>query len=442
MNEALLKNVYKAIRGDRAALRTLVERYRGVSYALAYRETHSFPRAQIVAMRSWVKLTERLPNLGEPERFLELLAEAVRAAAPGAHAGADPEPDEQEHSILRTAKVQTRHALRKALAECARPEANAFFLRFVEGLTTEEIGELYGVEPTVAIEAQAAVSLDLVYRAGLAGASENPPTLEQLPAERREALLLAVRQAESSLDDEGNARLSELVQGNADVRREVEGARTVLSLAPATFAAHRLHTEFVRETMQGMPLIEARVPVPAPPPPPRKPVEETSPDASATIGLAVGGFIVGALLPIPLIQGMQPLFAGWQPTALLMGVVSFALPLGLLALAFARPPLPPPVKWPQGYHLFYGILLGVLVMFLGFEIFGSDTQRVAMWSSLLPVWAVLCLGLVGVRMELALRMLEERFEARFRRLETAVQVGADARTPTPAPAPPAAPPSA
>ena len=112
MNETLLKNVYKAIRGDRTALRTLVERYRGVSYALAYRETHSFPRAQTVAMRAWARLAERLPHLAEPERFLESVAEAVRAVASRTTAQRDDTSMESTHSILKTEKVQARRALR------------------------------------------------------------------------------------------------------------------------------------------------------------------------------------------------------------------------------------------------------------------------------------------------------------------------------------------
>jgi len=429
VNETLLKLVHKAIRGDRTALRTLLERYRGVAYAMAYRETHSFPRAQIVAMRAWAQLAERLPGLAEPERFVELLAEAVHAVAPRTPADAAGEGDEQEHSILRTEKVQMRRTLRKALAECPRPEANAFFLRFVEGLGSEEIGQLYGVEPQVALEAQAAVCLDLAYRAGLAGPTEMPPALEQLPAERREALLLSVRHAEASLDDDGAARLSELVQTDAEVRREVEAVRTVLALAPPTFAAHRLHTEFVRETMQGLPLIEPCVPAPAPPP--RRPPGERAPDASVALLLALGGVLVGVLLPMPLVQAFRPVFVPLQPTSTLFASVAFTLTLGLLSLALARPPLLPPAKWPQGYHLFFGILAGAALAFLGFEILGNDAQRVTIRACLLPVWSALCLGLLGVRWELSLRRLEERIEARLRRLETAVQVGPEAPAPAP-----------
>ena len=58
-----MQNVYKSIRGDRAALRTLVERYGGAAYALAYSETKSFPRAQRVALRAWPRVAEKLPHL-------------------------------------------------------------------------------------------------------------------------------------------------------------------------------------------------------------------------------------------------------------------------------------------------------------------------------------------------------------------------------------------
>jgi len=436
VSETILKNVYKAMRGDRTALRTLVERYRGVAYALAYRETKSFPRAQRVALRAWVRLAERLPQLSEPERFLELVAEAVRAVAPDTPVQPDRASVESAHSILKTEKVQARRALRKALADCPRPEANAFFLRFVEGLSTDEIAELYGVEPPVAVEAQAAVCLDLAHRAGLAGSSEKPPTLEELPPERREALLLCVRHSETNLDDESAKRLSDLVQGDPDIRREVEASRTVLSLSPATFAAHRLHTEFVREAMQGIPLIEPRTtPTPRPPRPAQA---EKDTHTSAIAALFALGLILGLLLPALLLESLEPLFENWGTTPYLMGVAAFVLPLGLLALGLARPPLTPSQKWPSGYYLVYAALLASVLTLLFYQVAGSDAELLALWHCVAPMWSVLSLGLVGVRWQLDLQTLETRLDARFRRLEAAVQVGPDVRTPTP-PTPAASP---
>ena len=429
MNETLMQNVYKSIRGDRTALRTLVERYGGAAYALAYSETKSFPRAQRVAMRAWPRVAEKLPHLAEPERFLELLAEAVRSVTKNTPAQPDKASLESSHSILKTGKVQARRALRKALGDCPRPEANAFFLRFVEGLSTDEIAELYGVEPTVALEAQAAICLDLAYRAGLAGPSEQTPPLEELPADRHEAVISCVRQAESSLDDDGAHRLSSMAQTDPDLRREIEAVRTVLSLSPATFAAHRLPAEFVREAMQGIPFIEPKAPASTPSPRPTQ-ASQPSGDTMSAIALSVVGLILGPLLTLITLNIAASFFGTWIGTwtapPFTLSTWAFVLTLGVVSLAMARPPLVPPKKWPMGFYLAYACLLSAGVTFLFYLDYSSSSAHVtALWSCVAPAWAVLCLGLVGVRWQLDLQMLEARLDARFRRLETAVQVGPD-----------------
>ena len=129
MNEALLKLVHRAIRGDRSALRSLVERYQGFTYAHAFRFTQRFPQAQRAALAAWPIAAAQLRSLSEPERFPELLASAVERAVKKAALTSSGDVDmPEEHSVLRTGKVQARRALRTALSECPLPEAPVFFL--------------------------------------------------------------------------------------------------------------------------------------------------------------------------------------------------------------------------------------------------------------------------------------------------------------------------
>jgi DNA-directed RNA polymerase specialized sigma24 family protein len=429
VNEALLRVVHRAIRGDRAALRTLVERYQGLTYALAYRRTPSFPRAQSLALSAWPRVGMRLPGLAEPERFPDLLAAAVEEAA----RIPSPSPAETEddadaaagHSVLRTEKVQARRALRRALSNCPRPEASVFFLRYVEGQTLEQIAELYGVETLAVLESLKIVCVDLAYRAGFVGTPGDPPSFEQFTPEHREALGFAVHQAEGGLSSEATERLGRYIQEHPDVRREEEGVRNVLSLAAGTFAAHRLPPEFSRDVLLAIPFTELRPVLPQ-----TSPAFRTEVPQGPMVFVGLGGMLAGMLGTIWMAKVVESIIGRVPATsppwlmdeATHAAVLILTLGVALLSLALACPPVwRKDLRLAPAYYVAYGLLCGAPVAMTVYSSFSTHPWAgLLAWSGLAPLWAVACLGLLAVRAGLLYREMEKRVELRLRRIEEAM----------------------
>ena len=425
MNEALLQWVHRAIRSDRSALRALIERYQGVTYALAFQLTKSFPHAQRVAQASWPRVAARLPSLAEPERFLDLLAAAVEEAyraqppAPTEQVAAAEEP----HSILRTEKVQARRKLRQGLAECALPETVVFFLRHVEGLALDEIAQLHGIEHPAALAALKTACVHVAYHAGFAGSQKHPPDPAGLGQGRREAIGFAVELAEGGAAREMQDRIALLLQTDVEARHEDEAVRMVLDLATRTFAAHRLPPDFLKDVLMAIPHAEPARTV-APHSPSASPLasaarQEPSPNPAWPLG------IIGAL------AGMLALlwFAGWisetrwgmRLSYWVAGAAAliFALGLGVIALVLACPiRAQQKARFPPVFLLGYGLLCGVGLALLWLTFFDpAATGGLAVCDWVAPLWAVAALGLLGLRVRLLFQDLEQRTEERIRRIE-------------------------
>ena len=64
------------------------------------------------------------------------------------------------------------------LAASPLEEAPVFFMKYVEGLSLEEIGQLYGVELDPVQRSFQAVCVDLAFRSGFTGNDQKPPDME------------------------------------------------------------------------------------------------------------------------------------------------------------------------------------------------------------------------------------------------------------------------
>ncbi|MCW8130888.1 MAG: sigma-70 family RNA polymerase sigma factor [Planctomycetota bacterium] len=439
MNEVLLQIIHRAIRSDRVALRSLIERYQGLTYALAFRQCKKFPLAQRIAQAAWPIVATRLPSLSEPEGFIDLLSSCVEKAAK--FVPPMPEDDDGEgggHSVLKTEKVQARKLLRQALSDCQAPESSVFFLRFVEGLSVEQIAELYGVETGSVIASLRIVCMELVYRAGFAGLDGPVPNPAELPPERREAYGFAVELAEGGLPNDVRQRVERLALTDALVRREDEGVRQILALATRTFAAHRLAPEFVKDVLMAVPYSEpvrvvslprpsaygiapatSRVPVPAAP-------VQAAPETGVVISLGLAGLVVGVTGYSWVMSSFLGTWSGMRlGNALageeaLVGLMVLILGAGLVALFFIRPTLSPRhARFPPIYVAAHGLAAGMFFALL-FALLGGLNgffSQSAIYAVFVPLWGMLVLALVMARARLAFMDLERRIELRLRRLE-------------------------
>ena len=441
MNDALLQLTHRAILADRGALRTLIDRYQGLTYALSFRHTHSFPQAQRVARAAWPLVAQKLPSLSEPERLLDLLEASVEKAM---HL-VPHQPDDAEtlegngHSVLRTEKVLARRALRLALVRCPLPEAAVFFLRFVEGLTVDEIAELYGVEPAAVVSSLRVVGVDLAFRAGFVTKDTTPPDLEKLPSARREALGFSVVLAESGVAPDDRERIERFVQTDADARREDEGVRSLLELAARTFSAHRLPPDFVKDVLMQVPYTEPLrlVALPRPAPAQIQPVSPSARtsfrsqappgDAGVSIVLTLAGSIVGLVglawvwerLTLSRWANLVALTKAGQEAEIGLWILVHGL--GIVALCAARPPLFSKVqRVPPYFHPLFGLGLGGLVALLWLALSTHASSSVVGWlllSCAAPLWTVYACVLYALRSRLAILDLEKRLELRLRHAE-------------------------
>lgn len=435
MTESHVQLIHRAIRGERAALRGLLERYQGVSYALAFRATHSFPNAQRVARAAWPLVVQRLPKLAETEGFVELLAQCVEKAAclQKPQPGDDEPADGGGHSILKTEKVLARRSLRQGLADCPLPETIVFFLRHVEGLAVSEIAGLLGADDQEILESLRRVAVDVGYRAGFAGTPGAPPDPATLSPLRRDSLGLAVTLAEGGMSYARRAELEKFIQNDPDARREDEAVRTVLGLAAGTFSAHRLGPDFVREALLQIPYADPPKQVAELPVPLRRTgatqVLRTEVRHGAQLALCLVAALVGLILTLILLDrigysGLGMSLATWSAgrTPSLTATI-LALGIGIVAMVLARPPFTSALpRLPHAYFLTYGVSAGAalaILCVLLFNPYNAPGMYTLALEILLPIWGVTSVGMVLVRQKLAYRDLERRLEARLRIIEDA-----------------------
>jgi RNA polymerase sigma factor (sigma-70 family) len=156
LDQQLAELIRRAQRGDKAAFGALIHRYERTALAVAYAQTRDANRAGDVVQEAFLKAWQKLAGLGDPSRFAAWLCGIVRNAAidqqrrmqrapiPGvastlidSSAGANPSAQLDHRELC----LQIDSAL-AALDDVSR---TAVVLRYYEGLSSNEIGELLGV---------------------------------------------------------------------------------------------------------------------------------------------------------------------------------------------------------------------------------------------------------------------------------------------------------
>lgn len=164
MNEAEVRDVQAARDGDRTAFGRLVERHRGRVFALALAIAGDRGEAQELTQETFVRALSSLPRLQEAERFGPWLrgitltvgndvrrkaARDRRHQAQAARERAARDPGVEASPAVELARrdddaraLELLRALMPALPDTCRV---ALELRFGEGLSYAEIGEVLGV---------------------------------------------------------------------------------------------------------------------------------------------------------------------------------------------------------------------------------------------------------------------------------------------------------
>jgi RNA polymerase sigma-70 factor, ECF subfamily len=163
MEESDAAQVARARSGDEEAFRVLVERHSRAVFRLAYRMTGNDADAEDVVQEAFLKAYRSLGRFDERSAFsswlyritantaLDQLRARKRREAPLEHAEADeapsfdvPAPEPGPERVAMGGEVQRR--VKAALARLSERERAAFVLRHFEGMTTEEIGDVLGLE--------------------------------------------------------------------------------------------------------------------------------------------------------------------------------------------------------------------------------------------------------------------------------------------------------
>ena len=163
MNQAELQLVQAAQRGDRNAFGALVERHRGRVFALARAVTNDPQEAQELTQETFTRALQNLPRLETPERFTPWLSgitynlsqdlrrraarerKALSAAAQGRPATS---PGAGQVFADQTALSERQRRLAELVATLPENTRVALDLRFREGLSYAQIGEVMGVPPS------------------------------------------------------------------------------------------------------------------------------------------------------------------------------------------------------------------------------------------------------------------------------------------------------
>ena len=430
MNSIIIQEIHQAIKGRRDAFRAVLERYKGLSYALAFRKVRRFPDAQRIAMLSWPKVAQRIRRLSNPEDFLGLLGRCVEDARLDYPAPLPETAPDEEHSIMKTAKVQARKALRQAFQAFDFPEAHLFFLRYVEGIDAQECAALLGLETT---EAQFAINKSvamLAYKAGFSGPELQAVDVNKFPREKLDILSANIDQAENR--GVLTPAMDEALKQDPELRKGCEAVKEVVAQAGATFVAHRLSPNFSRETLalvvhpETAPIMMPRPTYSYTPPPV---VTQTLPPSPGLIwnlvvpGMLIGGFLTGFfLLFLSGLPGSNTWFtapgayseAGYYITIWGVGIAIVVL----ICPTFSAQK----IRLPTIYYLLYGGLLGSLLLQLYFlSGIGGTSWMIQNISSIVgPCWLILCVVLLCYRFRWEHDLMRFWLEQRMKEFEIAV----------------------
>lgn len=155
--EALVRRV---LAGDRAAFETLVSRYHRIVFAIAFRMTGNRAEAEDVSQEVFLRLYRGLrqfdPSLPFAPWVRRIAGNAAlnhlrrrslerRHAAPESDQGEMPDlPDAAADPEERAARAEEAGRLERALAILPENQRLAVTLKYVEGLTAEEIADAMG----------------------------------------------------------------------------------------------------------------------------------------------------------------------------------------------------------------------------------------------------------------------------------------------------------
>lgn len=158
---AQLELVRRARDGDAAAFARLIRSFERVALAVAFSVTGDAAAAGDVAQEAFLRAWRRLPDLKEPAKFgpwlsgivrnLALDACRARASRRGVDAGADGVPDGAAAPgagpLDELGRREEARRVAEALSCLDEVSRSAVVLRYYDGLSSRQIGELLGLAP-------------------------------------------------------------------------------------------------------------------------------------------------------------------------------------------------------------------------------------------------------------------------------------------------------
>ena len=148
--------IQRILNGDETAFATLVRRYQGMVFALAYHYLKDFQDAEEVSQDVFLKVYRSLDTLEDPRRFSNWLRRIVyteammrlRAHKRPATLHLETEgPEIISQSLRQYEEAQRRSSVVEALEELAEELRLIVELRYLGGYTSREIGEMLGMKP-------------------------------------------------------------------------------------------------------------------------------------------------------------------------------------------------------------------------------------------------------------------------------------------------------
>lgn len=158
---AQLELVRRARDGDAAAFAGLIRSFERVALAVAFSVTGDAAAAGDVTQEAFLRAWRRLPDLKEPAKFgpwlggivrnLALDACRARANRRGVDAGADGVPDgaaaPDAGPLDELGRREEARRVAEALGSLDELSRSAVVLRYYDGLSSRQIGELLGLAP-------------------------------------------------------------------------------------------------------------------------------------------------------------------------------------------------------------------------------------------------------------------------------------------------------
>jgi RNA polymerase sigma-70 factor (ECF subfamily) len=156
LDEALAELIRRAKRSDRAAFGALINRYERTALAVAYARMRDSNRAGDVVQDAFLKAWQKLGGLEDPSRFGAWLCGIVRNAAIDQQRRMQRAPKGGVAPTIIDSRVGANPSARldgqerclqidAALGELDEVSRTVVVLRYYEGLSSKEIGELLGV---------------------------------------------------------------------------------------------------------------------------------------------------------------------------------------------------------------------------------------------------------------------------------------------------------